>query len=52
MYHRVPGHCLAETPRTVSTVLKTALNYYVTTSDDRAKLAGEMKGIEDVRARR
>jgi pyruvate-ferredoxin/flavodoxin oxidoreductase len=27
--------------------LKTALNYYVTSSDDRAKLAGELKGIEE-----
>src|SRR3984957_16993579 len=42
-----PDTALPNSSQDVSTVLKTALNYYVTTSDDRAKLAGELKGIED-----
>jgi pyruvate-ferredoxin/flavodoxin oxidoreductase len=42
-----PDTALPNTSQDVSTVLKTALNYYVTSSDDRAKLAGELKGIED-----
>ena len=42
-----PDTALPNTSQDVSTVLKTALNYYVTTSDDRAKLAGELKGIEE-----
>src|SRR5947199_1127237 len=42
-----PDTALPNTSQDVSTVLKTALNYYVTNSDDRAKLAGELKGIEE-----
>jgi pyruvate-ferredoxin/flavodoxin oxidoreductase len=42
-----PDTALPNTSQDVSTVLKTALNFYVTSSDDRAKLAGELKGIEE-----
>ena len=42
-----PDTALPNTSQDVSTVLKTALNYYVTSSDDRAKLAGELKGVEE-----
>jgi len=42
-----PDTALPNTSQDVSTVLKTALNFYVTSSDDRAKLAGELKGVEE-----
>src|SRR5438445_266729 len=42
-----PDTALPNTSQDISTVLKTAAHYYVTNSDDRAKLAGELKGIEE-----
>src|ERR1700722_12834247 len=42
-----PDTALPNSSQDVSTVLKTALNYYVTTSDDRPKLAAELKGVEE-----
>jgi len=42
-----PDTALPNTSQDVATVLKTALNYYVTDAAERAKLAGELKGIEE-----
>jgi len=42
-----PDTALPNTSQDVSTVLKTALNYYVTDAGERQKLAAEIKGIEE-----
>src|ERR1051326_4404138 len=42
-----PDTALPHTDRDVSTVLKTAANYYVTDATERHKLIAELKGIED-----
>lgn len=42
-----PDTALPNTSQDVSTILKTALNYYVTDAGERAKLAGELKGVEE-----
>jgi pyruvate-ferredoxin/flavodoxin oxidoreductase len=42
-----PDTALPNTSQDVSTVLKTALNYYVTDAGERQKLAAELKGVEE-----
>ncbi|MCX6896119.1 MAG: 2-oxoacid:acceptor oxidoreductase family protein, partial [Verrucomicrobia bacterium] len=42
-----PDTALPNTSQDVATVLKTAVNYYVTDNAERPKLAAELKGIED-----
>jgi pyruvate-ferredoxin/flavodoxin oxidoreductase len=42
-----PDTALPNTSQDVSTVLKTAVNYYVTDAAERGKFAGELKGIEE-----
>ncbi|MFO1486939.1 MAG: 2-oxoacid:acceptor oxidoreductase family protein [Verrucomicrobiota bacterium] len=42
-----PDTALPNTSQDVATVLKTAANYYVTDAGERAKLAGELKGVEE-----
>ncbi len=42
-----PDTALPNTAQDVATVLKTAVNYYVTDNAERPKLAAELKGIEE-----
>jgi pyruvate-ferredoxin/flavodoxin oxidoreductase len=42
-----PDTALPNTSQDVSTVLKTALNYYVTDAGERQQLAAELKGVEE-----
>jgi len=42
-----PDTALPNTSQDVSTVLKTAANYYVTDPAERQKLVGELKGVEE-----
>src|SRR4029077_12230548 len=42
-----PDTALPNTSQDVATILKTAVNYYVTDAPERAKFAAELKGIEE-----
>jgi pyruvate-ferredoxin/flavodoxin oxidoreductase len=42
-----PDTALPNTSQDIGTVLKTALNYYVTDAGERQKLAAELKGVEE-----
>jgi pyruvate-ferredoxin/flavodoxin oxidoreductase len=42
-----PDTALPNTAQDIATVLKTAVNYYVTDAAERPKLAAELKGVED-----
>ena len=42
-----PDTALPNTAQDIGTILHTAVNYYVTDTEGRSKLVGELKGIED-----